>query len=211
MKTLGNKTIFENIGEILAPEHTLLVNWDIQNGLVKNIFNREEFVSNVKKLTGKSRDKGIPVLYTKITPLPFRYMAPSSIYSFMKRFGVDDPSKLPVFMAPGSDDAEIYHEVAPEKDDYVLNKHTASLFIGTNVDNMLKNAGIKTLIFTGIATEIGVETSVRDAGTLGYYTVVASDSCSSHSKEMHEVSLKSMSAVSTVMDTESIIKTLDKK
>ena len=155
MKTVGSKTIFENIEEILAPEHTLLVNWDIQNGLVKNIFNREEFVSNVKKLTGKSRDKGIPVLYTKITPLPFRYMASSSIYSFMKRLGVDDPTKLPVFMAPGSNDAEIYHEVAPEKDDYVLNKNTASLFIGTNVDNMLKNAGIKTLIFTGIATEPG--------------------------------------------------------
>lgn len=211
MKTLGNKQIFENMEEILGPEHTMLVNWDVQNGLVKNIFNKEEFVSNVKKLTGISREHGISVLYTKITPLPFKYMAPSNIYSFMKRFGVNDPSKLPVFMAPGSEDAEIYHELAPEKDDYVLNKHTASLFTGTNVDNMLKSAGIKTLIFTGIATEIGVESSVRDAVNLGYYTVVASDSCSSHSKDMHEISLKSISAVSTVMDTESIIKIIEKK
>jgi nicotinamidase-related amidase len=211
MKIVGNKTIFENVEEILDPGHTMLVNWDVQNGLVKNIFNKAEFVSNVKKLTSVARKKGIAVLYTKITPLPFKYMSPSSIYSFIKRFGVDDPSKLPAFMAPGSEDAEIYGELAPEKDDFISNKNTASLFIGTNVDNMLKAAGIKTIIFTGIATEIGVESSVRDAGNLGYYTIVASDSCSSHSKEFHEAALKSMSAVSTVMDTESIVKILEKK
>ncbi|ARD84524.1 isochorismatase [Ferroplasma acidiphilum] len=211
MKTIGNKQIYENMEEILDPAHTMLVNWDIQNGLVKNIFNKDEFVSNVKKLTATSREHGVAVLYTKITPLPFKYMAPSNIYSYMKRFGVDDPSKLPVFMAPGSEDAEIYRELAPEKDDYVLNKHTASVFTGTNVENMLKGAGITTLVFTGIATEIGVESSVRDAINHGYYTVVASDSCSSHSKEMHEISLKSMSAVTTVMDTGSIINIIKKK
>lgn len=129
----------------------------------------------------------------------------------MKRFGVSDPSKLPVFMAPGSSDAEIYPDIAPAKDDYILNKNTASLFIGTNIDNMFKAAGIKTVIFTGIATEIGVESSARDSGNLGYYTVVASDSCSSNSKEMHEASLKSMSAVSMIMDTKSIMEMLEKK
>jgi nicotinamidase-related amidase len=211
MKTIGNKTIFENMEEILDPKHSVLVNWDVQNGLVNNIFNKDEFVDNVKKLTQLSRKKNIPVLYTKITPLPFQYMAPSGIYSYMKRFGVSDPSKLPVFMAPGSSEAEIYPELAPGKDDYVLNKNTASLFIGTNVDNMFKAAGIKTVIFTGIATEIGVESSARDSGNLGYYTVVASDSCSSHSREMHEASLKSMSAVSMVMDTKSIMDILEKK
>ncbi len=211
MKTFGNKTILENIEEILDPRHTILVNWDVQNGLVNNIFNKEEFVENVKKLTDLSRRNGISVLYTKITPLPFQYMTPSSIYSYMKRFGVSDPSKLPVFMAPGSSDAEIYRDLAPEKDDYVLNKNTASLFIGTNVDNMFKAAGIKTVIFTGIATEIGVESSARDSGNLGYYTIVASDSCSSHSKEMHETALKSMSAISIVMNTKSILEVLEKR
>jgi nicotinamidase-related amidase len=211
MINLGNKRIYENMKEILDPEHTLLVNWDLQNGLVKNVFNKEELISNVKSLISVSRKTGIPILYTKITPLPARFMSASSIYSFMKRFNINDPSKLPVFMAPGSEDAEIYKDVAPGNDDIVLNKNTASLFIGTNADNMFKNAGITTLIFTGIATEIGVESSVRDAGNLGYFTVVASDSCSSQSKEMHEASLKSISAVSTVMATKEIVNILEKK
>ncbi len=211
MKTIGNKEIFETIEEILSPEHTLLVNWDLQNGLVNNIFNREEFTKNVKSVNEAARNAGIPVVYTKITPLPFRFMAPSGIYTYMKRFGVDDPSKLPVFMAPGSPESEIYSEFKPHDDDTVLNKNTASIFIGTNFDNMMKAAGIKTLIFTGIATEIGVESSVRDSVNLGYYTVVASDSCSSHSKENHEAALKSMSAVAMVMETHKIIENIKRK
>jgi hypothetical protein len=44
MKTLGKPTIFADLGEIVDPEHTALVLWDCQNGLVGNIFNREEYL-----------------------------------------------------------------------------------------------------------------------------------------------------------------------
>ncbi|MEM0139645.1 MAG: isochorismatase family cysteine hydrolase [Ferroplasma sp.] len=205
MKTAGNKEIFETLEEIVKPCHTVLVNWDLQNGLVSNIFNKDQFVKNVKSINDAARKSGMPIVYTKITPLPPRYMAASNIYTYMKRFGVTDISKMPVFMKPGSVEAEIYSEFKPQEEDLVLNKNTASIFIGTNFDNMMKAAGIKTIIFAGIATEIGVESSVRDSVNLGYYTVVASDSCSSHSKEGHEAALKSMSAVSMVLSTEEII------
>jgi len=210
MKTIGNKEIYESPEEIMDPEHTLLINWDLQNGLVKNVFNKDEFVKNVKSLNENARKIKMPVAYTKITPLPFLYMSPAMISNYMQRFHVDDPSKLPAFMAPGSEDAEIYNEFKPEKDDYIFNKNTASIFVGTNVENMLKSAGIKTLIFTGIATEIGVESSVRDSINYGYYTVVASDSCSSSNRENHEAALKSMSSVSMVMKTSDIINVLKK-
>ncbi len=210
MKTIGNKKIYETPEEIMKPEHTMLINWDLQNGLVKNIFNKNEFVKNVKSLNENARKVKMPIAYTKITPLPFLYMSPAMIGSYMRRFGVDDPAKLPAFMAPGSEDAEIYNDFMPEKEDYIFNKNTASIFIGTNFINMLKAAGIETLIFTGIATEIGVESSVRDSAVYGYYTVVASDSCSSHDRESHEAALKSMSSVSMVMKTADIINVLKK-
>lgn len=57
------------------------------------------------------------------------------------------------------------------------------------------------LDFTGIATEIGVESSVRDSLNLGYYTVVASDSCSSANREGHEAALKSMGSVAIIETT----------
>ncbi|KJE49699.1 MULTISPECIES: isochorismatase family cysteine hydrolase [Acidiplasma] len=210
MKYLGTKKVYENINEIINPEHTAIVLWDLQNGLVENVFNKDELIGNIKSLIAEARKKNIKLIYTKITPLPFEYMPAPGIYSYMKRFHIDDPSKLPVFMKPGSREAEIYSDFEPSDRDFVLNKNTASIFIGTNIDNMLKAAKIETLIFTGIATEIGVESSVRDSLNLGYYTVVASDSCSSANREGHEAALKSMGSVAIIETTKNIISTLEK-
>ncbi len=210
MKVFNGKNIYETIEEMADPSHTALILWDLQNGLVNNIYNKEEFVENIKNLIKAARSHNMKIIYTKITPLPFEYMPSTSIYFLMKLLHIDDPSKLPVFMKPGSPEAEIYAEFKPEQNDFVLNKNTASIFIGTNVNNMLKAAHIETLLFTGIATEIGVESSVRDSVSLGYYTVVISDACSSANKEGHEAALKAMSSVAVISDTNIITSFLKK-
>ncbi len=206
MKTFHNKIIYETLGEIIEPEHTGLVVWDVQNALVNNIFNREEFLGNLKKLLNKAREKGVSVIYSKITPLPVHYNSSWNIYSMMKRYKVDDPSKLPQFMKPGTTDADITAEIEPSVEDVVLNKHTASLFIGTHIEYMLRNRGIETLIFTGIATEFGVASSARDASNRGFYPVIASDCVSSMDREMHEFTLKVMTRMSIVTTGAEIIK-----
>ena len=49
-----------------------------------------------------------------------------------------------------------------EEEEMVITKHTASIFIGTDFERMIRNAGITTIIFSGIATELGVESSASD-------------------------------------------------
>jgi nicotinamidase-related amidase len=49
-----------------------------------------------------------------------------------------------------------------EEEEMVITKHTASIFIGTDLERMIRNTGITTIIFSGIATELGVESSTRD-------------------------------------------------
>ena len=192
MKTLGKLAILENLKEIVNPEHTALVLWDCQNALVNNIFNREEYLANLKALLAAARRQKIPVVYTKITPLPAGYQSGWSIYQAMKRFNVDDPSKIPVFMKPGSPEAEISAAVAPVEGEVVLNKHTANIFFGTNFEQLMRFRGIQTILFTGIATEYGVEHSAREAAIRGFYTVVVSDCVSSSDKTAHEMALKIM-------------------
>jgi nicotinamidase-related amidase len=116
----------------------------------------------------------------------------------MRRFGVDDPAKIGNFMAKGLPEREFPPEIAPEATDIIIEKSTPNLFVGTNVEMILRNRGIQTLVFTGIATEIGIETSVRDAGARGFYPVVVSDAVSSADREAHERSLKSMARISIV-------------
>ncbi len=206
MKTVGKLIIFEHLKEIVDPEHTSLVLWDCQNGLVNNIFNRDDYLLNLKTLLTAARRQKIPVIYTKITPLPTGYQSAWSIYQGMKRFNVDDPSKIPVFMKPGSPEAEISTELAPNEGEIVLNKHTANIFFGTNFEQLMRFHGVQTILFTGIATEYGVEHSAREASIRGFYTIVVSDCVSSSNKTAHEMALKIMPRMCLVLPSKGIIK-----
>ncbi len=206
MKRFYNKIIYETLKEIVAPEHTALVVWDVQNALVNNIFNKEEFLTNLKAVIDTAREKGVSIIYTKVTPLPPDYNSSWSIYMMMKRYGIDNPAKLPQFMRPGTTDADIHADVAPSDRDVVINKHTASIFMGTHVEYMLRNKGIDTVIFTGISTEFGVSSSARDASNRGFYTVVVKDCVSSMDKEMHEASLNILSRLCIVVPCAEVIK-----
>ena len=65
--------------------------------------------------------------------------------------------------------------IKPKQDEIIINKHTASIFIDTGFERMLRNAGIITIVFTSTATEFGIESGARDAFNRGFYSVVVSD------------------------------------
>jgi len=181
--------------------------WDVQNGLVNRIFNQEEFLGNLKRLVEILRNK-MPVLYTLITPVPREFQSSWSIYNMMRRYNVKDFDKLPNFMPPGSREREISEAVKPAKGDTILDKSTASIFIGTNFEMMMWNRHITTLIFTGIATEFGIESSARDASNRGFYPVVVSDCVSSMDKDAHERSLLNLEKVVVVKNSDEILKSV---
>jgi len=204
MKKTNGVVIYEDFAEIVAPEHTCLVIWDVQNGLVDRIFNKEEFISNLKSLLAGLQQK-MPFVYTLITPPPMKFRSSWQIYSMMKRFNVREVDQLPVFMAPGSKERDIPEAVKPEDGDIVLEKPTASIFIGTNFENMMRARDITTLLFTGIATEFGIESSARDASNRGFYPVVVSDCVSSMDREAHERSLINLAKVAIVSSSGAIL------
>jgi len=197
MKNAYGVMVYENVREMVEPQHTCLVVWDVQNGLVDKIFNKDEFLTNLKKIIEQLRKK-MPVVYTMITPAPKGFDSSWRYYSMMKRFNVDDVGKLPPFMAIGSKEREIAEAVKPQTQDIVLEKYTPSIFIGTNFEFFMRNRGITTLIFTGISTEIGIESSARDAANRGFYPVVLSDCVSSSDKAAHERSLENMAKIVVV-------------
>ena len=70
---------------------------------------------------------------------------------------------------------------------------------------MMKNRGIKSLIFTGIATEAGVEHSARDAAARGFYPVVVTDCVSSMNPESHERSLANLARLTVTASSKEIL------
>ncbi|MEM0163936.1 MAG: isochorismatase family cysteine hydrolase [Thermoplasmata archaeon] len=189
------KENYETLKDVIDPKHTALVVWDVQKMLVSHIFNHTDFLKNLNDLISVARAKKMPIFFTKITPLPPNFESPARKY-MLRKMG----------SSFGNMPKEMFDlEIEPLKEEIVLLKNTASIFIGTNFDLMLRNAGIETIIFTGIATEIGVESSAREAINRGYYTVVARDAVSSGDKDAHERSLKNMEKL-MIVETVSNIK-----
>jgi nicotinamidase-related amidase len=205
MIKVGETVVYETLSEIIDPRHSCLVVWDVQNGLVNRIFNKDEFLTNLKGLVDALRNR-MPVVYTLITPPPRAYQSSWYIYSLMRRYNIKEVDKLPNFMASGSPEREVPEAVHPGKDDILLKKATASIFVGTNFENLMRARGITTLLFTGIATEYGVESSARDASNRGFYPVVVSDCVSSMDKDAHERSLKNLERLSIVATSAEILR-----
>jgi len=95
-------------------------------------------------------------------------------------------------------------EQQEQQSEIVIDKHTASVFIDTGFERMLQSAGIITVVFTGIATEYGIESSARDASSRGFYSVVVSDCVSSPDKEGHNRSLENMKKIITIISSDKI-------
>lgn len=101
-------------------------------------------------------------------------------------------------------DEELAFTIKPEQNEIIIDKHTASIFIGTIFEQMLRNTGIVTIVFIGIATEFGIESCAMDAFNRGFYPVVISDCVSSPDKIGHERSLENMKKLVTIIDSTDI-------
>ncbi len=205
MKNFNGLNIPENLSEIVNPSHSCLVVWDVQNALIKRIYNKDTYLEKLAPVVEKLRSK-MPVFYTLITPLPQPFQSAWGLYSMMRRYGVSDPSKIPPFMAPGTDDREIPSAVKPGPKDIAFEKSTPNIFLGTNFEAMLRNKGISTILFTGIATEMGVELSARDAAARGFFPVVISDCVSSMDQAAHDRGLTNMARMLIVEDSSAVLK-----
>ena len=89
----------------------------------------------------------------------------------------DRPSR---HVAVGSFEHEIVDELAPLPGELVLDKNASSPFNGTGIDQLLRNLGVETLVLVGVATDMCVETTGRDAADRGYNVIVAEDATATY-------------------------------
>jgi ureidoacrylate peracid hydrolase len=85
-----------------------------------------------------------------------------------------------------------FFRVKPEPDDLIIDKHHYSAFRDTALDTVLRRRGIATLVMTGVATNVCVDSTLRDGFFLGYYIVLIEDCVGSNSKAGHDGTLASV-------------------
>ena len=109
--------------------------------------------------------------------------------------------------APGSRGQANVDTIAPYVDVAVF-KVAYSAFFNTQLDWVLRRAGVDTVAVCGIVTNGGVASTVRDAHMRDYHTIVLSDGCMAFSAEVHDAALKDMSSVAEVMSCQQFVASL---
>lgn len=94
--------------------------------------------------------------------------------------------------AEGSWDAQFYPGMEPEAGEHVVDKNRFSGFFGTDLDTLLRCLRVDTLVVTGVATNVCVESTVRDAYCRDYRVVVPREATGSYAEQMEEASLATL-------------------
>ena len=151
-------------------------------------------VPNMQRLQQACRQARIEVLYTTIESLTQDGRDRSLDY---KISGLHCPK--------GSWDARVIDAIAPAPDEMVFPKTSSSVFISTNLDYVLRNLGVRSLIVAGVLTDQCIDSAVRDACDLGYLVTTATDACATLSPERHQWSLRNASGYSRQRTTAEIV------
>jgi ureidoacrylate peracid hydrolase len=171
----------------IDPAHAALLIIDVQNYCVGAATEKSEYfrhslrevmVPNIQRLQSACRRASIEIVYSVIENMTHDGRDRSLDY---KISGIDVPR--------GSWDAQVVDEIAPVEDEMIFRKTSSSVFISTNIDYVLRNLGVRSLIVAGIMTDQCVESAVRDACDLGYLVTLVTDACTTKSAERHEQSL----------------------
>jgi nicotinamidase-related amidase len=107
--------------------------------------------------------------------------------------------------------AELVEELKPSPDDYVLIKKRRNAFYGTELDFHLRCRGSTTLVIGGVATDLGVENTVRDAWDRDFNVIVVEDLCVAAPPSAHDYAINSVfPRMARIMNAEQIVMELGK-
>ena len=152
-------------------------------------------IPSIQGIIACARSSGVKVIYIahRVSP-DWHEVGPGSPFWFSKTASIsrERPELRDKLIVRGTWGAEIIDELKPGKDDVVIEKTKYSAFSGTNLDMFLKNYDIKYLIFTGVATNICVESSIRDAYHLEYFPILISDATATEPPKQQDATIRNV-------------------
>lgn len=160
---------------------------------------RNTVVPNIRTLLDAFRRRNMEVVYTKIESLTLDGRDRSLEH---KRIGVH--------AARGSKEAEILEEIRPEGDEIVIAKTASGVFTVTNIDYVLRNLGIDSLVVCGVVTNECVENAVRAAADRSYKVAVVEDGCAALSPDVHATAIAAMDRTyARIVSTKDLVSVLE--
>ena len=177
MTTHNGIKIFSTLQELIHPQRTAVLIYDMQVGIVPQIKDGPNILTKVLTLLEGSRRAGIRTIFTRHMSLP-----PELMGSFQYRMAMawqrkQNPAEVSSPFLRDSPAFQLVPELRPLPSEAIFDKLTMSAFEGTPLQFTLRDCGIRSLILAGIALEIGIEPTCRHAADLGIIPVLVRDAC----------------------------------
>ncbi|WP_243545660.1 cysteine hydrolase family protein [Pseudodesulfovibrio tunisiensis] len=152
-------------------------------------------IEPTRKVLEAAREAGMFVVHTREGHAPHLADLPPS----KKRRGnptlcIGDEGPMGRILVRGEKGHDIIPELYPTKDEPIIDKPGKNAFWSTDLDLLLRNRDIETLIVCGVTTEVCVHTTVREANDRGYECAVVSDATGSYFPEFQRVGLEMIKA-----------------
>jgi nicotinamidase-related amidase len=152
-------------------------------------------VAPCQALLALARTCGIAVLHTREGHRPDMMDAPrAKVERSPKGLRIGDPGPMGRILIRGEPGHDIIPELAPLDSEPVIDKPGKGAFYQTDLESMLRNRGIDTLLVAGVTTEVCVHTTVREANDRGLRCVVIGDCCGSYFPHFHATALEMVAA-----------------
>lgn len=205
---------------------TAVIVVDMQNAFVKkggyfdlagyDLSKVQKIIGLSKEILGMARKKGLKIIYLQMGCSPDLSDAgnpnsPNRLKSRALKWIHHHPEWKENLYIYGTWGADIIEELKPQQGDIVVKKQKHDGFIGTNLDLILRTYDIKYILFTGIATNICVESTLRHAFFLDYFPILVSDAVSEMGPNfLQEATLLNVqSTFGWVTTTQNLLSTLE--
>jgi len=179
----------QTLEEVCDPRRLALIVYDMQVGVLGQIERAAEMTAKVVDVVEAARQGGYRVVFMRHMSLPRELMGVFQFRMAMAWQRTDRVDDVTPWFLPDSPGFQLVPELVPLGSEAVLDKITMSAFEGTPLDIILRDCGLSAFAIVGVATEIGIEPTVRHGADLGYIPVVVTDACGTGHEEAAKRSL----------------------
>jgi biuret amidohydrolase len=201
-----------SLEEIVSPENTALIVYDMQAGITRQIANANEITCRVVRLLAVARSARIRTFFTRHMSLPSELMGAFQCRTAMAWQRVDSPEKVKPMFLRDSPAFQLIPELEPQPCEAIMDKITMSAFESTFLEIALRDCGIRSFLIAGIALEVGIDPTCRQGADLGFCPILVRDACGFGNEAAAKHSLASLEHMgdTTVTDTDTVCRLLAK-
>ena len=194
---------------LVDPAHTALVTQECQRGVLgeEAVFPqlaeiaRREMIPHAARLAKAARAASVPVVHC----VAMRREDGLGSNRNARIFGA--ARKAGATITPGSDAVKVIPEIGEEDTDVVLSRlHGVAPMGGTDLDPVLRNMGVTTIVGIGVSVNVGMTNFVMDAINLGYQFVLPRDAVAGIPEDYANAVIENtLSLLATVVTTDELI------